>query len=208
MLLTDELIRIFNFIGGLVCHQRPERTLLVGGHYLPVCARDTGAYIGLVLGYTLVLFMRKKEATGPPHLHATLLMVLPLMVDSIGQALGLWTSTNDLRLMTGLQFGAAIAPLLVYALSLPATKGRVPIMRKVQLQNAILDSKDYWLDAKALGIGVAVSVVLFLAIRSLDGSQFSLFYWLLSVPIVAMIIGHFFVLPVLLIVGLLRRKVA
>jgi len=205
MLLTDELIRVFNFLGGLVCHQRPERTLWVGGRYLPVCARDIGAYIGLVLGYALILSMRKKEAEGPPHLHATLLMVLPLMVDSIGQALGLWTSTNDLRLMTGLLFGAAIAPLLVYALSLPATKGRVPIMRKVQPQNAILDSKDYWLDAKALGIGVAISVVLFLAIRSLDGSQFPLFYWLLSVPTVAMIIGHFFVLPLLLIVGLLGK---
>jgi uncharacterized membrane protein len=206
MLLAEELVRIFNLVGGLVCHQRPERTLWVGGRYLPVCARDTGAYIGMVLGYAILLSMRKKEASGPPHLHVTLAMILPLIFDSVGQAFGFWTSTNDLRLMTGLLFGAAIAPLLVYALSLPATKGRIPIIGKVQPRNAILDSKDYWLGAGTLGVGIAVSVVLFFAIRSLDGSQFSLFYWLLSIQIVAAIVWHFFVLPLLLVVGLLRKR--
>ena len=36
--------------GGLVCHQRPERSFFVDGHQLPVCARCTGLYLSGALG--------------------------------------------------------------------------------------------------------------------------------------------------------------
>jgi uncharacterized membrane protein len=81
MQLSEEIIQFFNLIGSLVCHQRPERTLWVGGYYLPVCARDTGACIGLLLGYTLLFALRKKDAKGPPNLYVTLAMLIPLLID-------------------------------------------------------------------------------------------------------------------------------
>jgi uncharacterized membrane protein/uncharacterized integral membrane protein len=205
MQLIEDIINVFNFIGRLVCHQRPERTLWIGSHYLPVCARDTGAFFGLLLGYILLPVLRRKEAKGPPNLYMSLAMTLPFWIDSFGQALGFWTSTNDLRLITGLLFGTALAPLLIYALSLSPLKGKIPLIRDIQPKTAVLDDKDSWFGAKALGFGIILSAVLFFAIRSLVGSEFSLFYWMLSIPIIVEIVLHFFVLPPLLLIVALRK---
>jgi len=207
MQLADEIVRLFNFIGSLVCHQRPERTLWIGGHYLPVCARDTGALIGLSLGYGLILFLRKKGAKGPPHLYVTLVMLLPMLIDSFAQLFGFWTSTNDVRLLTGLLFGTALAPMLVYMLTLSPLNGKIPVLKRLQPDTADLDDKNSWLDAKALVVGTALSLVLFLVIRGLVGSEFAFFYWLLSVPTMAGIVWHVFVLPPLLLVAALSKHV-
>ncbi|MBO3840535.1 MAG: DUF2085 domain-containing protein, partial [Candidatus Brockarchaeota archaeon] len=95
MSLFEEIIGIFNFIGSLVCHQRPDRTLWIGGNYLPVCARCTGAYLGFLLGYVLIPFLSNKKAKGPPNLYISFIFTLPLWVDSLGQVFGFWSSTND-----------------------------------------------------------------------------------------------------------------
>jgi len=205
MQVIDEIVQTFNFIGRLVCHQRPERTLWVGGRYLPVCARDTGAFVGLLLGYVLLLALRRRDAKGPPNLIVSLMMMLPLWIDSVGQFFGLWMSTNDLRLITGLLFGTALAPMLVYALSLPPLNGKVPFLRRIQPKIAVLDDRASWFGAKALAAGTVLSIVLFFAIRMLEGSEFPLFYWLLSIPIVAGIIWHFFILPPLLLIAAVRE---
>jgi len=205
MALVEEIISVFNFIGSLVCHQRPDRTLWIGGHYLPVCARDTGAFVGLLLGYIMLLFLRRKQAKGPPNLYLSLVMMLPLWVDSFGQLFGFWTSTNYLRLITGLLFGAAVTPMLVYALSLSPLKGRIPLIKNIGPETAVLDDKDSWFDAKALCTSIALSVILFIAIIAIAGSEFPLFYWTLSITIITGIIWHFFVLPPLLLIVTLRK---
>jgi uncharacterized membrane protein len=199
MQIAEEIIQFFNLIGSLVCHQKPERTLWVGGHYLPVCARDTGACIGLLLGYALLFSLRKKNAKGPPNLYVTLAMMIPLLIDSFGQAFGLWTSTNDIRLITGLLFGTALAPLLVYVLSL-STFGKIPFLKNLMVKNATLDDKNSWFDARVLLVGIICSVILFLAIESIVGSSFQLLYWVLSIPVIAMIIWHGFLLPPILLI--------
>lgn len=205
MALVEEIISVFNFIGSLVCHQRPDRTLWIGGHYLPVCARDTGAFVGLLLGYIMLLFLRRKQAKGPPNLYLSLVMMLPLWVDSFGQLFGFWTSTNYLRLITGLLFGAALAPMLVYALSLSPLKGKIPLIKNIGPKTAVLDDKDSWFDAKALCTSITLSVILFIAIIAIAGSEFPLFYWTLSITIITGIIWHFFVLPPLLLIVTLRK---
>jgi uncharacterized membrane protein len=195
----NPLLLIFNFIGSLVCHQLPERTLFVGGHYLPVCARDTGAYIGLLLGYFL-LPLRRKEACGPPNLWITSLMVLPMIVDAGTQWIGLRTSTNELRLITGLLFGIALAPLLVYLLSIVPSSKRVPILRNFLPKTAELDNKNHWLNNWALGIGSLIAVASFFSINSVVGSVNPLFYWSLSSLIIISVIWHIFLLPIFLII--------
>ncbi len=202
--LIEEIVRIFDFIGRLVCHQKPERTLWIGGHYLPVCARDTGALVGLLLGYILLLFLRRKVAKGPPNLYFSSVMMLPLLIDSFGQLLGFWTSTNDIRLLTGLLFGTALAPLLIYVLSLYPLEGKIPVMRRIQPEKAILDDKESWFGAKALFFGTILSVISFFVIRSLVGSESPLFYWMLSIPITVEIFWHLFILPPLLLIVALR----
>jgi len=205
MSLADEIIQIFDFIGRLVCHQKEERTLFIGGHFLPVCARDTGGLIGLLLGYALLFFLRKKRAKGPPNLYVSFAMTLPLLLDSFGQLFGLWESTNDVRLITGLLFGTALSPLLVYALALSPLEGKIPLLKNLEPEAAVLDDRDSWFGAKALTIGAVLSVVLFAVVRSLVGSEFALFYWVLSVPIIIEIVLHFMVLPLLLLVAAIAR---
>jgi len=195
----NPLLFLFNFIGHLVCHQLPDRTLFVGGRYLPVCARDTGGYLGLLLGYFL-LPLRRKEACGPPNLWITFLMVTPMIVDAGTQWIGLRTSINELRLMTGLLFGIALAPLLVYLLSIVPSSERVPILRNFLPKTVELDSKTHWLNNWALGIGSLIAVASFFAIDSVVESVNPLFYWSISSLIIISVIWHIFLLPIFLII--------
>ena len=200
--IEDMLVSAFDYIGSLVCHQLPARTLWIGGYYLPVCARDTGVYLGFYIGY-LLLPMRKKEARGLPNLWITLFMVMPLAVDAGTQFIGLRTSINELRLLTGLLFGAALAPLLVYSLAQVPTSRRVPILRNFLPKSVNLDDKNSWLGKRALGFGLLISLILFFLINAIVGSTNHLFYWLLSPPIIISIGLHIFLLPIFLAVSFL-----
>lgn len=200
--IEDTLVHIFNYIGHLVCHQLPERNLWIGGRYLPVCARCTGAYLGFYIGY-LLLPMRRKEASGPPNLWITLFMVAPMMVDAGTQFIGFRTSTNELRLVTGLLFGVALAPLLVYSISQIPTSRKIPILRGFLPKSVRLDDEDSWLGYQALGFGLLIAVALFFLISSIVGSTNHLFYWLLSPLIIISVVLHIFLLPIFLVISFL-----
>jgi len=200
--IEDTLVYIFNSIGHLICHQIPERTLWIGGRYLPVCARDTGAYLGFYIGY-LLLPMRKKEACGPPNLRITLFMIAPMIVDATTQWINLRTSTNELRLLTGLLFGAALGPFLVYALAQIPTSRRLPILRNFLPKSIKLDDKSSWLGHQALGFGLLIAVASFLSINSIVGSTNHFFYWLLSPLIIISVVLHIFLLPIFLAISFL-----
>lgn len=87
--------------GHLVCHQKPARSFRVGGRQFPVCARCAGIYAGILLGLAISFFYLS------PLLACAVLMV-PLLVDSLAQALTQYESSNGKRLITGLLFGYAI----------------------------------------------------------------------------------------------------
>jgi len=55
-------------------------------------------------------------------------MTALMVVDAATQWIGFRTSTNELRLMSGLLFGAALAPLLVYLLPTIPTSRKLPIL--------------------------------------------------------------------------------
>jgi uncharacterized membrane protein len=42
-------------IGTFICHQRPERSFVLHGRQLPVCARCTGLYVGAALAAPVAL---------------------------------------------------------------------------------------------------------------------------------------------------------
>jgi uncharacterized membrane protein len=48
--LPAEWLRAFDWIGYAVCHRIPERSFFLAGHQLPVCARDTGMFVGALTG--------------------------------------------------------------------------------------------------------------------------------------------------------------
>jgi len=130
-------------------------------------------------------------------------MAVPMIVDAGTQWIGLRTSTNELRLITGLLFGIALAPLLVYALSIAPMSKKVPILRNFLPKTTELDNKNQWLSNWALGIGSLIAIASFLAINSLVGSSNSLFYWPLSSLIIISVIWHIALLPIFLIILLI-----
>lgn len=109
--------QLFDIFGYGLCHQLPERSLFAGGFQLPVCARDTGIYLGFVfsLGVITLLSRRRRPTELPPW--PVLLMgaafVAAMAVDGFTSYAGIRTTDNDLRLITGLLAGYALPMVAV-----------------------------------------------------------------------------------------------
>jgi len=112
------LAEIFMKIGSMVCHQLPSRTLYVNNMPLPVCARDTGIYIGVFSALGYIFLRRRFNADKPPSLKMAVLLcllMLPTILDAISSYLGLRSTNNIIRLFTGVLFGVPIPLFLVPA---------------------------------------------------------------------------------------------
>jgi uncharacterized membrane protein len=109
-----------HWFGSGLCHQLPARSFFAGGHLLPVCARDTGIYFGVVLSLGLIAALdrgRHSSSMPRPWVLALGAALFAFMAwDGVTSYAGWRTTTNDLRLITGLCAGFAlslvIAPLV------------------------------------------------------------------------------------------------
>jgi uncharacterized membrane protein len=122
----------YRLVGFAVCHQLPERSLSVGGQQLPVCARDTGIYVGFIVAFVMIALMERHHPREmpPPRVLVTCLVFIALMgLDGVSSYAGWRTTTNDIRLITGLLAGFAIPPIvfgmLNYQLWRDSGEGRV-----------------------------------------------------------------------------------
>jgi uncharacterized membrane protein len=103
----------------VLCHGMAERSLIVFGEPMPICARCSGIYAGLLAGIALYALMPwLREGTTRVML---LVAVVPITIDGVTQAIGLRTSTNPLRIATGLAVAIAFA---MWALSVVQHKER------------------------------------------------------------------------------------
>ncbi len=99
-------------LGFGLCHQLSERSFAAGGVQLPVCARDTGIYIGFVTCVAVLQALGRGRRSEPPGwtVSAIAAAFLALMViDGVTSYAGIRATTNDIRLLTGLTAGFAIA---------------------------------------------------------------------------------------------------
>jgi uncharacterized membrane protein len=89
------------------CHGIPERCLDVWGVPMPICARCTAIYVGLLAGILVfVILPRLEEITARWILGFS---AVPMFLDGVTQLVHLRASTNPLRIETGLIAGAAFA---------------------------------------------------------------------------------------------------
>lgn len=113
-----------------VCHQLPDRSLLVDGIPVALCHRCTGILGGLAIGLLVAPFVvTAADRTGhawfarvPRRHRAGLLMLLalvPATVDWGLGALGLWTNTPVSRSLTGALLGLVAGLLIGRALLSP-----------------------------------------------------------------------------------------
>lgn len=119
------LLKLFDLLGFAVCHQLPERSLHFGSAVLYICARDTGVYLGFLVAFVFLTFLNRKRQSGLPPWYVLVfgaLGVALMAVDGFTSYVGWRTTTNDIRLLTGLLTGAALPLILVPIFNFQAWK--------------------------------------------------------------------------------------
>jgi uncharacterized membrane protein len=112
------LDNFLDFLGRAICHQLEERSLVVSGEALVVCARDTGIYIGIFSTLIYLHFFKREKNMTIPSIKISFLLLLflvPLIIDGLGSYLNVFESTNVRRLVTGTLFGFVL-PYFIYPL--------------------------------------------------------------------------------------------
>ncbi|NLK21660.1 MAG: DUF2085 domain-containing protein [Epulopiscium sp.] len=104
------------FMGRSVCHQFPERSFFIQGTKMPLCARCTGIYLGMFLGFLYLYFRRRNKGNTPPSFQFLIGMILcwiPMILDGVTSYMGFRETTNITRLLTGFLFGVFIPVFIV-----------------------------------------------------------------------------------------------
>ena len=123
----DTLLDRLRSLDGGICAQLPSHSFFPAGEQLPLCARNTGIYLGFALGFLTLLGVGRVRASRLPRLPvaALLLALVGLMAldgfNSLFLDLGaphLYQPQNVLRLMTGLGAGVAMVSFIT-----PVTNG-------------------------------------------------------------------------------------
>jgi len=107
-LLPDALMPV----GALICHQRPERSFVVHGHQLPVCARCTGLYVGAAIAAPIAVFAAAAAAVA----HARWMIAaaaLPTLLTWTLEFAGLVPFSNAARFAAALPLGLVAAWLVL-----------------------------------------------------------------------------------------------
>ncbi len=130
---------ILSLFGGGVCGQIPGHSLIITGRQLPLCARCTGTYLGVLLGFLGLAALRRWRASGLPPSQVLALLVSFIIlwgIDGLNSFLSLLPNAphlyqphNLLRLITGTLNGLALSiivyPVFNFVLWREADAGRV-----------------------------------------------------------------------------------
>ncbi|HZY43213.1 MAG TPA: DUF2085 domain-containing protein [Anaerolineae bacterium] len=116
-----DLLDKLNLIGFALCHRLPERSFVIDGHQLPLCARCTGIYLGLLIGTLSLIVRRRTRASrlpATPIIVALIGFIVIMGIDGLNSTISvipnapqLWHTTNFLRITTGTLYGLAISML-------------------------------------------------------------------------------------------------
>lgn len=100
-----------------LCHQLPERSFFADGVQLPVCARDTGIYLGFIVSLVLLAWIhrgeRPRELPGIRGFGLAVALMAFMAWDGVTSYAGVRETTNLMRLLTGTGAGFAMA-LMAY----------------------------------------------------------------------------------------------
>ena len=90
----------------MMCHGIERRCLTLFGVPMPICARCTAIYVGLIGAAGAFILLRPLLRERAVRI-ALFVAVTPMLLDGLTQATGMRESTNPIRLVTG--FVAAFA---------------------------------------------------------------------------------------------------
>lgn len=106
------MLGFLDFIGEAVCHQALERSFLISGKPLLVCARCSGLYISFLFAF-IFLSQTQKEYQPKKDFILALALVFPLTFEGVLSYFGFWQTNNYFRWATGVLAGFSFALLLL-----------------------------------------------------------------------------------------------
>lgn len=136
LLTPDGLLGKADAVGYAICHRIDGRSFHIHGRPLPLCARDTGIYLGALVGFVVVGASGRSRAgqMPPTPILATLVAFIFIMgVDGLNSyshffenTPHLYTPRNWLRLVTGTFHGLALSSLVYPVLNMTLWKNVEP----------------------------------------------------------------------------------
>lgn len=103
--------KFFSFL----CHQQAERSYLLLGNPIAVCARCFGVYFGLFIGFFIYPMFRRIDDVEPPSKLWLLLSLIPIGLDWTLGFCGILENTHLSRFATGTILGIACSIYLIPA---------------------------------------------------------------------------------------------
>jgi len=100
-------LRLLAYGRAPICNLRPERAFCVGEFVLPLCARCTGILLGALASQVMAAI----ATASPLALKLRVLLLLPMALDWLGQRVGVASSTNSRRVLTGFLCGIGASGL-------------------------------------------------------------------------------------------------
>lgn len=94
--------RAVYLLGDVNCHQQADRSFFVNENQMPFCARDLGLLAGAALGLAAFVILERRVTWA-----WLLVLLVPMAVDGVLQAITDYESSNVLRLLTGALAGFA-----------------------------------------------------------------------------------------------------
>lgn len=110
-------------VGYAICHQLPERSFFFGGFQMPICARDTGTFLGFLIVFVYWLGMKRYRRGSRPDQVVLAFAVVGMFLfafDGLSSYLEFYATNNSNRLFTGFLMGATIGLLLLSVFPLVA----------------------------------------------------------------------------------------
>jgi uncharacterized membrane protein len=87
------------------CHQIPSRCFYAYGYPAAVCARCLGIYCGFLFGTLIFPFTKGFSPIDFPKAKTFILISIPIVIDTAGNFLRIWTSPDWVRFLTGILWG-------------------------------------------------------------------------------------------------------
>lgn len=97
----------------LVCHQHVEKTFSINDHYLYVCARCTGIYLG---AFVISLFSLFSLHNLPRKINLLYISAIPMLIDVVSTTAGIYSYSKTIALLTGIFFGSVVFVYILAAL--------------------------------------------------------------------------------------------
>lgn len=126
-LADNHLLEGADYVGYSVCHRITDRSFVIAGRQLPLCARCTGMYLGVILAFTVLGLSGRRRWAAMPPLRVILILigfVAFMGIDGLNSYSHFFPNTphlyepqNSLRLVTGMGAGLTMGIILFPALA-------------------------------------------------------------------------------------------